>query len=43
MAAEFFAWFLMAVSMATILIAPLLSDGPPELPSRPPQRPDRLP
>ena len=27
-------WFLLAVSMATILIAPLLSDGPPQPPER---------
>jgi hypothetical protein len=27
-------WFAMAASMAFILILPLLSEGPPELPSR---------
>lgn len=31
---ELIPWFAMAASMATILILSLLSDGPPELPSR---------
>jgi len=30
---ELIPWFAMATSIATILILPLLSDGPPELPS----------
>ena len=32
---ELIPWLAMATSMATILILPLLSDGPPELPSQP--------
>ncbi len=31
---EFIPWFAMAASMALILILPLLSEGPPELPAR---------
>jgi len=31
---EFIPWLAMAASMALILILPLLSEGPPELPSR---------
>jgi hypothetical protein len=30
MTAEFFPWFLLAASLATIFILPLLSDSPPE-------------
>jgi hypothetical protein len=30
---ELIPWLAMATSLATILILPLLSDGPPELPS----------
>jgi hypothetical protein len=29
---EFIPWFLLSASLATILIAPLLSDGPPHYP-----------
>jgi hypothetical protein len=35
---DLFPWFLMAASLATIFIAPLLSDGPPQPPERPPDR-----
>ena len=31
---ELIPWLAMATSMATILILPLLSEGPPELPPR---------
>jgi hypothetical protein len=31
---EFIPWLLLAGSMATILIAPLLTDGPPQSPTR---------
>jgi hypothetical protein len=35
MATEFIPWFLLAASLATIFIAPLLSDGPPQYPTLP--------
>jgi hypothetical protein len=31
-------WFLLSASLATILITPLLSDGPPRPPARPQDR-----
>ena len=34
MSANFFPWLLLATSLATILIMPLLSEGPPDYPDR---------